>query len=119
MKSLYSIIFPSDPALWACPFQNGVYYYFDLIFNALYIIAAIIFVFGIVSASISYLTAFGSEEKAKKGRETLKWSFIGAVVIMLSVPLISIVTNLFLAQGNGQNLVNKEVAAQCKPSTAP
>lgn len=114
MKSLFDVLFPSDPALWACPLQNGIGYYMGFVFNALFVVAAIVFFYGVMSASIAYLTAFGNEERVKKGRETLKWSFIGAIVIMLSTLIISAVTNLFLSDKNGQGLVSAPVNTECQ-----
>lgn len=43
-----------------------------------------------------YLTAFGNEEKAQKGKTTLMWAIIGLVVIILAQVIISEVKNLLI-----------------------
>lgn len=54
---------------------------------------AIIF---ILIGAFWYLTAFGNEEKAQKGKTTLMWAIIGLVVIILAQVIISEVKNLLI-----------------------
>lgn len=53
--------------------------------------AAIIYAF---IGAFWYFTAFGSEEKANKGKTTLMWAVIGIVVILLSRVIMQTVQDL-------------------------
>lgn len=114
LSSLFDLLFTVDPAFWACPVQNGIPFFIALAGNLLYLAAGAVFLYGVVMASLAYLTAFGDENKAKKGRETLQWTFIGAVVIMLIVPIINTVTGLFIESGQNLDLGQVALSSNCQ-----
>lgn len=113
-SSLYNLLFTVDPAFWACPVQNGIPFFISIVGNLLYLAAGAVFLYGVVMAAIAYLTAFGDESKAKKGRETLQWTFIGAVVIMLIVPIINTVSGLFIESGQNLDLGQVALSSNCQ-----
>lgn len=51
----------------------------------------------IMVGAFQYLTAYGNEEKATKGRTTLMWAIIGVVVIILAKVIVSWIWNLVAA----------------------
>lgn len=108
--SLSSLLFPTDPALWACPIQQGIPFFIELARNWLIFIAALAFIYGVIAATFLYLTAFGDENKAKKGKETIKWTFIGAIVFMLSGFIIHFVVSVFAT--DDANLAFNEATCQ-------
>ena len=67
---------------------------------ALNVISTFLSVLGIITlvliiyAGFMILISGGSEEKVKKGRETLMWAIIGAVVILSSLGITLFIENL-------------------------
>lgn len=102
----------SDPALWKCPIQEGIPFLIDRAMVLLIIAAVILFLAGIILATFFYLTAFGNENKAKQGKETLKWTIIGALVIIFSAIAIQAVVGFFAAPG--QNLNLETIGSECQ-----
>lgn len=43
----------------------------------------------IIIGAISYLTAYGNEEKATQGKKTVTWALVGLAVVILSEMLIN------------------------------
>ncbi len=99
-SNIYSLIFggSGNPAWWQCPIQQGVPYLLSLVWQLLIWVAGAAFLIGVLIAVFNYLTAFGDENKAKKGREALKWTFIGAGVVMLSGVLIMTIVNTVIGE---------------------
>lgn len=89
-KTLYDLITPggTSPAWWQCPIQQGLPAMLNLAYQGLLFISALAFMVGILIAVFYYLTAYGDESRAKKGKESLKWSFIGAIVVIFSALII-------------------------------
>lgn len=50
----------------------------------------------IIVGAFYYLTAFGSEEKAQKGKTIIMWAIIGIIVIMLAEIAIRTIQNLLI-----------------------
>lgn len=118
IPSVTQLLFPSDPALWQCPIQQGVPFLLGWARELMILGAAILFFYGIISAVVNYLTAFGNEEKAKLGQKTLQWTVIGAIVIILSELLIQQVANMFLAPGQNTTLANVGAPSNCQPAAS-
>ncbi len=98
---LVELLFPfGDPALWQCPLQQGVPVLLIWAGGLILWAAAAAFIFGIIYTALSYLTAYGSDERIKEAKKTLKWIFIGAAVILLSEVVIH--TTAVLIAGVGQ-----------------
>ncbi len=83
----------SDPSTWSLAQVD------KLIENitklALDLIGGIAVIFILIGA-FWYITAFGNEEKAQKGKTTLLWAIIGLVVIILAQVIISEIKNLLI-----------------------
>ena len=92
LTSILAKYFGGQPATVACPIQTGLPAFLTLARDLLLWLAVAAFLFGIVSAVFNYLTAFGSDDKIKKGKDTLKWTFIGAAIVILAVTIISLIT---------------------------
>lgn len=112
--NIVKFLFESDPVLWACPIQEGIPFLLSKATYLLGLVAAIIVIFGIIFATISYLTAFGNEDKAKKGRETLKWVVIGALVIIFAQIIISVVMGTIAKQGQNIDINSKTLGKECQ-----
>lgn len=99
MTTLYDLITPggANPAFWACPIQEGIPLILQMTYQVLIWLAGIAFFIGILTAVYYYLTAYGEEERAKKAKGALKWSVIGAVIVMLSALAVSIVASTLIA----------------------
>lgn len=67
--------------------------------NRIISVVAIVAIGGIVFAGFHMVTAFGDDEKHKKGKEALKWAIIGFVVALISFPLVNATINFFYAAG--------------------
>lgn len=84
---------PGDPSAWSL---NDVNTLIDNIrILALDLIGGVAVIFILIGA-FWYLTAFGNEEKAQKGKTTLMWAIIGLVVIILAQVIINEVKNLLM-----------------------
>lgn len=88
-----------DPAFWACPIQWGIPQILSVVEDLLLYVGAAAFALGIFLSIYYYLTAYGSEDKAKRGQDTLKWTIIGAIVIILSKVVIGFTVDFFVASG--------------------
>lgn len=87
------ILPPGDPSAWSL---NDVNTLIDNIrILALDLIGGVAVIFILIGA-FWYLTAFGNEEKAQKGKTTLMWAIIGLVVIILAQVIINEVKNLLM-----------------------
>lgn len=104
--TLYKLLTPggTNPAWWRCPIQQGIPTLLSLAKNGLLIAAGFVFLFGILITVYNYLTAYGDEGKIKKARDILKWTFIGAIVIMLSGILITTVAGSILSEKDAKNV---------------
>lgn len=100
-STLSDILFrySKNPALWECPIQWGVPHILLAVRDVLLWVGAGAFLVGITLAVFFYLTAYGSEERARRGQDTLKWTLIGSVVIMLSQLTIGWLGDFLLAPG--------------------
>ena len=82
-----------DPSAWSLNDVNTLIDNIRLL--ALDLIGGVAVIFILIGA-FWYLTAFGNEEKAQKGKTTLMWAIIGLVVIILAQVIISEVKNLLM-----------------------
>lgn len=55
-----------------------------------------------VYGGILYITAYGNEEKATKGKNTITWSIIGAIVIILAFVIVRFVSITLLGAPAGE-----------------
>lgn len=123
-KSLYQLLFggaSQPPNLWTCPLQQGLPFLLQQAEKILLLAGGLAFAVGIMLTIFYYLTAYGSEERVKKGLDTLKWTMIGAVVIIVSALVIGWVVNIFLAPtGQATNLDDYQLhpTANCLESPA-
>lgn len=69
--------------------------------NQIILAGSILSVGGIVFSSIMYTTAFGSDDRIKKAKESLKFSIMGFVVMLLSFPLVNAIINLIYSVSAG------------------
>jgi|GEM_PF-1017049 len=67
------------------------------------IAAFVILAFGIYGG-ILYFTAYGSEEKATKGKNTIIWAVVGAIVVALAWVLIRWWAGTIIGEGNNIDL---------------
>lgn len=79
--------------------ESGVKGKIIAISNRIISVVAIVAIGGIVFAGFHMVTAFGDDEKHKKGKEALKWAILGFVVALISFPLVNATINLFYAMG--------------------
>lgn len=79
--------------------ESGVKGKIIAISNRIISVVAIAAIGGIVFAGFHMVTAFGDDEKHKKGKEALKWAVLGFVVALISFPLVNATINLFYATG--------------------
>lgn len=79
--------------------ESGVKGKIIAISNRVISVVAIVAIGGIVFAGFHMVTAFGDDEKHKKGKEALKWAILGFVVALISFPLVNATINLFYAMG--------------------
>jgi hypothetical protein len=96
--TLYDLITPggANPAWWNCPIQEGIPLILTMAYRLLIFGAGLAFFIGILTAVFYYLTAYGDEAKAKKGKEALKWTVIGSLIIMFSALGVYWVTRAFI-----------------------
>jgi len=76
-----TILPDGDPAGWGLPQVTGLMDNITMIALAFAGAVAVLF---IVIGGVSYLTAFGNQEKAEQGKKTLTWAIIGLVFIFLA-----------------------------------
>ena len=67
--------------------------------NRVITLVAVVAIGGIVFAGFHMVTAFGDDEKHKKGKESLKWAVIGFAVALLSFPIVNATINFFYSTG--------------------
>lgn len=79
--------------------ENGLKGKIIAVTNRVITLVALVAIGGIVFAGFHMVTAFGDDEKHKKGKEALKWSLIGFVVALSSFPLVNATVNLFYKTG--------------------
>lgn len=79
--------------------ESGVRNKAVAIANRVITLAAVVAIAGIVFAGFHMVTAFGDDEKHKKGKEALKWAVLGFAVALLSFPLVNATINFFYATG--------------------
>jgi hypothetical protein len=90
---------------FACPIQQGLPFLFNRAFIFLLWLAVAAFLIGILIAIFNYLTAYGDENKVKKGKDALKWTFIGALIVMLSAFIMQGWANALLAPRNSVDVI--------------
>jgi hypothetical protein len=61
--------------------------------NRVIVIVAIVAIGAIVMAGFHMVTAYGDDEKHKKGKEALKWGIIGFATSLVSFALVNAVIN--------------------------
>ena len=81
-----------DPAEWKLEHVGGLIHNLTILALDLAGIVATIF---IVIGAFNYLTAFGNEERATAGKNTLTWAIIGLVVIIVSQVILGAIWQLF------------------------
>ena len=81
----------SDPATWRLTDINGLIT--NLVNGATAIAGAVAMIYLILGA-YNYLTAFGNEEKATLGKNTVKWAVVGAAVIVLARVIVQFIWSL-------------------------
>ena len=79
--------------------QGGVREKVVKIANRVIAVAAFAAVIGIVMAGFHMVTAFGDDEKHKKGKESLKWAILGFALALVSFPLVNAIINFFYKAG--------------------
>jgi len=62
---------------------------------ALEVIGAVAVIFLIIGAYF-YLTAYGNEEKAQKGKTIIIWTIVGIIVILLASVIIELVSSALI-----------------------
>lgn len=80
MKSLTGII-GTDPTSYTF---TTVVNFINSLQTLLLIIVAGYAIVGLFMAAFDYFTAFGSESKAEKAKETIKWVIIGIIIVTVS-----------------------------------
>lgn len=111
-----------NPAFWDCPIQEGLPILLNTAKSILLWLAAFGFIVGINITIFTYIFAFGNEEKAKKAKDTLRWTFIGAIVVMLSAYMVAAIANALLAESEaqpvlddkGRIVVNGNLPSECR-----
>lgn len=93
-------VFP--PHLWACPIQEGLPVVLNFIFKVLLYLGAAFVIGGINKTILTYFLSFGDEEKAKKAKEALRWTIIGAVIFMLSSVLVITLSRTLVDEDEAQ-----------------
>ncbi len=118
-----------NPALSECPIQELVPTFIEVVRNLLIIGAVLAFVAGIMLSVFYYLTAYGNDDQVKKGKQTLQWTFIGALVVVMSAFVVNGVVSLVADpnQDNGaatavvkkdvSNTIFERTTGQCDNST--
>lgn len=71
------------------------------ILNILLVIAVPVIVFFIIFAGFTYVTAQGNSEKIKTATRSLTYAIIGAVLILGSVALSTVITNIVNSFSSG------------------
>lgn len=56
-----------------------------------------------VYGGILYFTAYGNEEKATKGKNTITWAFVGALIIILAFVIVRYVATTLLGAPDVSN----------------
>lgn len=108
------------PAVWQCPLQEGIPIFLNIAQGILIWVALAAFLIGVLLSVFYYVTAFGNEERARKGKETLKWTIIGAIVVMLSAFVIGAFANALLKEPvqivneNGELITRDSTETRCK-----
>lgn len=69
--------------------------------NRVISLVALVAIGGIVFGGFHMVTAFGDDEKHKRGKDALKWSIIGFVLALVSFPLVNATVNLFYSASSG------------------
>ncbi len=81
---------PDTSPSWACVTIDNILDILrgilrDFIIPLLGAIAVLMFIIG----AYSYLTAYGNEEKAEKGKKTIVWAIVGIVVTLLAFAIVT------------------------------
>lgn len=66
------------------------------VIRILFLLATVVFIWGV----ILYITAGGSEDKAKKGRGYIIWGLVGLTVMVAVWGIVQIITNTFSIGGH-------------------
>jgi len=92
---------PSQCGDWSCAELGDVIRVIDyLIANIIAPVGGGIIIIFIAWGAILYLTAYGNEERAQKGKSTLVWAIIGLSVILLARVLVGELNRFLTGQTN-------------------
>jgi len=95
-KFIFAITLLPTPSCgnWSCAGIEDIARIINHIIDLLLPIAGGITVIFLIWGSIQYLTAYGNEEKAQKGKAIIIWSIVGIVVMLLSKIIVGEITYL-------------------------
>ena len=85
-----------EKGLDASPSDNAMLKLFTRIINILFFVAGVLAVFMVILGGFKYITSGGDAQKATSGRQTLIFSLIGLVVVVLSRQLLLFVLERLL-----------------------
>lgn len=84
---LFQVIPPPNPLIEF----NDILNLIQRIINWLSGFAGLVAIIMIIWGAIQYLTAYGNEERAQRGKTTFFWSLIGVMLILLAWGLVNLI----------------------------
>ena len=84
-------ILPSNPTTWTL---DTVTVLINNITKLALLLAGGVAIIFILIGAFEYLTAYGNEEKANKGKTTIMWAVIGIVVILLAELIVALLQSV-------------------------
>jgi len=96
-KFIFTITLLPEPSCgnWSCAGIEDIALIIKHIIDLLLPVAGGITVIFLIWGGIQYLTAYGNEEKAQKGKTIIIWSIVGLVVIILSGLIVRWLWDIF------------------------
>ena len=79
---------------WSCAGIEDIARIINHIIDLLLSVAVGVVIIFLIWGAIQYLTAYGNEEKAQKGKAIIIWSIVGIVVMLLSKIIVGEITYL-------------------------
>ncbi len=93
IKNCANQVVASEQYDWCSVFDIGV-----KVVRIAFALASFVAVLYIIIGGIHYLTAYGNEEKATRGKQTVTWAIVGLIICILAYFLVSIVWETFVTR---------------------
>ena len=93
IKNCAGNVVPAEQYDWCSVFDIGV-----RIVRIAFSLAGFVALVYLIIGGIHYMTAYGNEEKATRGKQTVTWAIVGLIICMLAYFLANLVWQIFVTR---------------------